>query len=612
MGFLDNDGLLPVAMAVKKDKPLVTHLPHVRKVIDEAPPEYIIMIVVAFLEVFAMTISLVHIVNKHRAFMRNKPGMVGPTIGLLSFYWVIATLNLLGLFVLRANFLCQTICSCYDALIGYLFAVLLIAYSNGKLSYFSILRWREVVASPYSCSFICCWGGVAQPRAERAVTYILQLPVIHCATSLAELICENEELFIYPAPLTKSYITFGLKCAQGISLLFALVGFLVLCRAASIVSPRTSPFLKLIFYKSIYILSAIQGHVLLYLAFHKILPAASDIAPITRAIVWANFATVTECAFFYFIAIRLYKVKEYTEFQSFKSRKVSKTLERVESRDAFYRSTFEGKKMSGDLTGEDCSEGASASTPELELDRQDLVNLKLLGLKVKLPAEVDETHSMSSLKGHNALALSSDEEPAKYKKGKLKKGVPTFRSVDTMLHPAHHQSTTPKSAHLTQGDKAATIGYTKLPIKEQDEDVPNIEPKIRIVGGKVNISLSSRDLVKLCKSSSNTEDVRNSIPISLSLEKVTDDDVSVCSPDDRKDHVPHPIPREKNRVKFEETDQKNRNSMQFVKSFNYSQLNSSDGDSESEGTCEDEHSARNPNHRKLTDPSQYVSKISLV
>ena len=51
-------------------RPLVTHLPHVRKVIDEAPPEYIIMIVVAFLEVFAMTISLVHIVNKHRAFMR--------------------------------------------------------------------------------------------------------------------------------------------------------------------------------------------------------------------------------------------------------------------------------------------------------------------------------------------------------------------------------------------------------------------------------------------------------------------------------------------------------------------------------------------------------------
>ena len=44
---------------------------------------------------------------------RNKPGMVGPTIGLLSFYWVIATLNLLGLFVLRANFLCQTICE-YD------------------------------------------------------------------------------------------------------------------------------------------------------------------------------------------------------------------------------------------------------------------------------------------------------------------------------------------------------------------------------------------------------------------------------------------------------------------------------------------------------------------
>ena len=43
---------------------------------------------------------------------RIKPGMVGPTIAVLSFYWFIATLNLLGLFVLRANLLCQAICEC--------------------------------------------------------------------------------------------------------------------------------------------------------------------------------------------------------------------------------------------------------------------------------------------------------------------------------------------------------------------------------------------------------------------------------------------------------------------------------------------------------------------
>ncbi|KAL5254421.1 hypothetical protein ACHWQZ_G014013 [Mnemiopsis leidyi] len=608
MGVMyDNDDRLqPVAMAVKKDKPLVTHLPHVKKVIDEAPPEYIIMIVVAFLQVFAMTISLVHIVNKHRAFIRNKPGMVGPTIGLLSFYWVIATLNLLGLFVLRANFLCQTICSCYDALIGYLFAVLLIAYANGKLSYLSILRWREVVASPYSCSLLCCWGTVAQPRAERAVTYILQLPVVHCATSLAELICENEELFIYPAPLTKSYITFGLKCAQGLSLFFAIIGFLVLCRAASIVSPRTSPFLKLILYKSIYILSAVQGHVLLYMAFHKILPAISDIAPVTRAIVWTNFATITECTFAYFLAIRLYKIREYTEIQSFKARNISKTLEKVESRDALYKSTFEGEKKKGDMGSGEVSEGgASASTPELELDKQDLMNLKLLGLKVKLPAEVDDTYSMSSFKGQ--LTLSSDDEQSHYKKGKLKKGA--FRSVDTMLAATKKPAISPKSAHLIRGDKAATIDYAKVAIKEQEEEEDeNIEPKIRIVGGKVNISLSSRDLAKLCKSSGNSDDARNSIPISLSLEKLTDDgedDESVMTSEDRE--VPT-LPREKNRVKFEDSDPKNRHSMQFVKSFSYTQLNSSDGESENEGLCELE----NSNSRTIVDPSQYVSKISLV
>ena len=487
--------------------------------------------------------------------------------------------------------------------------MLLIAYSNGKLSYLSILRWREVVASRYSCSLLCCWGTVAQPRAERAVTYILQLPVVQCATSLAELICENEELFIYPAPLTRSYITFGLKCAQGISLFFAIIGFLVLCRAASIVSPRTSPFLKLIFYKSIYILSAVQGHALLYLAFYKILPAVSDIAPVTRAIVWANFFTITECTFAYFIAIKLYKVKEYTEIRSFKSN-LSKTLEKVESRDAFYRASFEGEKKRGSLPNRENSDGeASASTPELELDQQDLVNLKLLGLKVKLPAEVDETLSLSSLRGQ--LTLSSDEDAVKCQKGKLKKGAPAFRSVDTMLDPTKNQAVVPKSALLVRGDKSATIGYAKLPIKEQDEEDRDIEPKISIVDGKVNIALSSRDLVKLCKSSANTDDVRNSIPISLSLEneKLSDDD-SVSTQEDREAHVPNPLPREKNRVKFEETDPKNRHSMQFVKSFSYTQLNSSDGESENEGLCELEHS----NSRTITDPShpQYVSKISLV
>ena len=443
---------------------------------------------------------------------------------------------------------------------------------------------------------------MAQPRAERAVTYILQLPVIHCATSLAELICENEELFIYPAPLTKSYITFGLKCAQGLSLFFAIIGFLVLCRAASIVSPRTSPFLKLILYKSIYILSAVQGHVLLYLAFHKILPAVSDIAPVTRAIVWTNFATITECTFAYFLAIRLYKVREYTEVQSFKSGNITKTLEKVESRDALYRSTFEGEKKKGELGSGEISEGdVSASTPELELDQQDLMNLKLLGLKVKLPAEVEDTYSMSSLKGH--LTLSSDEDPSHYRKGKLKKGA--FRSVDTMLAATKNPAISPKSAHLIRGDKAATLDYTKATIKEQDEE-EDIEPKIRIVGGKVNISLSSRDLAKLCKSSGNSDEARNSIPISLSLEKLTDDgedDESALTPDDRE------IPREKTRVKFaEDSDQKNRHSMQFVKSFSYTQLNSSDGESESEGVCELERS----NSRTIADPSQYVSKISLV
>ena len=101
----------------------------------------------------------------------------------------------------------------------------------------------------------------------------------------------------------------------------------------------------------------------------------------------------------------------------------------------------------------------------------------------------------------------------------------------------------------------------------------------------------------------------NNIKGSLENEKLSDDD-SVSTQEDREAHVPNPLPREKNRVKFEETDPKNRHSMQFVKSFSYTQLNSSDGESENEGLCELEHS----NSRTITDPShpQYVSKISLV
>jgi len=82
----------------------------------------------------------------------------------------------------------------------------------------------------------------------------------------------------------------------------------------------------------------------------------------------------------------------------------------------------------------------------------------------------------------------------------------------------------------------------------------------------------------------------------------------VLSPDDREVQVSNQVPREKNRVKFEDTEQKNRHSMQFVKSFSYTELNTSEGESENEGLCEMDHS----NSRTIKDPSQYVSKISLV
>lgn len=348
---------------------------------------------------------------------------------------------------------------------------------------------------------------------------------------------------------------------------------------------------------------------LLYMAFNKILPAINDIAPVTRAIVWTNFFTITECTFAYFIAIRLYKVKQYTEMQSLKHGHI-RTLEREDSIPR-YKSSID----KGDPLKLHSDEEATASTPELELDQQDLVNLKLLGLKVKLPGEQEESLSLSSLRGHVANFSSDEDHTATFKKGKLKKGA--FRS-DTMLDPVRrHSGSIPKSA-LVVREKAATIGYAKVPIKEQDEEeTRDIEPKIRIVGGKVNISLSSKDLVKLCKSSSNSENLRSSIPINLSLDKLSVDKLcstdSVLTPEDREVAIATqpPLLREKNRVKFEEdTDPKNRHSMQFVKSFSYSQLNSSDCESETESAiCDLEHSGT-PSGR--SDPSQYVSKISLV
>ena len=49
----------------------MTYLPHVKKVIEQAPPEYVVLVVVAFLHLFAITISIVHILHKHRAYIRS-------------------------------------------------------------------------------------------------------------------------------------------------------------------------------------------------------------------------------------------------------------------------------------------------------------------------------------------------------------------------------------------------------------------------------------------------------------------------------------------------------------------------------------------------------------
>ena len=535
-----------------------------------------------------------------------------------------------------------------------MFAVLLVAYSNGKLSYFSVLRWRDVIASRYSCSSMCCCNSVTRSAATRAVTLIVQHIIVSCATYLAELICENEELYLYPAPLYKSHITLGLKCAQALSLLAALYGFLGLCRAASIVQPRTSPFIKLFLYKCIYILSAVQGNVLLYLAFNRILPAVSDIEPVTRAVVWSNFATVTECTFAYFIAVRVYKVDDYALVQSHKPER-AKTLDRVEKEAEFYRTTFEGPAdgesprrpatLEAVVKKTHSSDDISLSTPELELDSQNLLSLKLLGLNVKLPEEVEEKLSLSSLRkdslrkemirrdsllsadnssrdtlkglsSKSKFDLSSDEDIIpKTKSGKLKKDSRSFRSADAMMMegPRQQHNVVTKTATLRRSDKSD--GYSKLPHRDAAHD-SDFEPKVSIVGGKVNISLSSKDLAKLCKSSAS--DLEDTASISLSIGKISSEEAPKenCEARTKNKMAGTGNKPEKFRVTFEETagnspqfhtrgDQVNsryaggeeissRHSMQFVSCYN--------SDSE-----ESENSVMS-----LTDPSQYVSKISLV
>ena len=505
------------------------------------------------------------------------------------------------------------------------------------------------MAPHYTCSSACCCNTVTRAQATRAVTLIVQMMVVFCATYLAELICQNENLYLYPAPLYKSHITMGLKCAQVISLLGALYGFVGLCRAASIVQPRASPFIKLIMYKCIYILSAIQGNVLLYLAFNKILPAVSDIEPITRAVVWSNFATVTECTFAYFIAVRVYKIDDYTLTQPFKS-DGTKTRARVQKEAEFYRTTFEApvdnvssrrSTLEVDLRrAHSSADDVSLSTPEVGLDNYNLLDLKLLGLNVKLSDEVEERLSLSSLrrgslskdnihrdsfqgdsplavalrkdsiKGHSIKSkfdLSSEDDSPKNYLGKLKKGSRASRSADTMRTDDDALNlNSSKTAKFLRSDKAETTSYSKL----SEEDSSQIEPKVRIVGGKVNISLSSKDIAKLCKSSADDSD-HDSISMSLNLNKLPDE----AATNEERTQNKSVKKLEKNRVTFEETGNslhhsemncsrhkdgrdKSRHSMQFLRSLNNS---SDDEDTESERSSV-----------RTIDPSQYVSKISLV
>ena len=302
-------------------------------------------------------------------------------------------------------------------------------------------------------------------------------------TSLSEVICENEELFHYPVPVTRSYVLFGIKVVQVVSFCLAFFGSLILCRSASLVAPHTSPYIKLILFKCVFILSSLQNHGLIFMAFNKLIPKlGTNIDPVIRAVVWSNFATVIECAIAYFIATRVYRIKDYN--------KVGKPDHRGESVEA--PKIFPGNQPSNlDID--------SPTLSDLAPDTKDLRNLKFEKMGIKdISSDLDKCSSSTNL---STLIYNSDEDVCKKtSKGKLRKGV--FKSADTVVpnRKNHSKLQRPRSSGRLSGN------YTQL--TEEDQDLCQFEPRISITQGKVNISINPKDFAKLCQNNA-------SIPINL-------------------------------------------------------------------------------------------------
>lgn len=511
-----NDALAPVAMEVKKDKPgpdTVTYLPHVKKVIEKAPPEYIVLVVVAFLHLFAITISIVHILHKHRAYIRLRPKMVYPTIAILTFYWFFAAANMIGMIILRANLLCQAISTTYDALISYLFAVLCIAYANGKVSYFAVTKWRDVSVDSYSCSTLCCWRRVEQADANRGMSYIVQYIVINCLTCMVELIAESEEVYFYPSPITKSYLLLALKAVQFISLLLSLYGFLMFCRSASIVSPRTSPYTKLILFKCIYVLSVTQNNLLVYLAFVGYIEPLGSLTNITRSVVWGNFGTVVECTLMYFIAARLYKIEDYNHHSLVKEPHFGKADLPEGTSQAPQYTVSKTPAYSDNGALEHYSEPDSMSDEErgvgCEIERKinSSINDKLQNLTIKLVSDNDreQYHKLAYSDDSDECSVSNTSRvegmfgPVKGGRGDALKRIRLAESEQDQVSMRSYSGSTRASIRSSRCDVAS--------VRSSRGDMREEEPRIRIVGGKLNISLSTKDIALLTKCEEGDEEV---------------------------------------------------------------------------------------------------------
>ena len=277
------------------------------------------------------------------------------------------------------------------------------------------------------------------------------------------------------------------------------------CRSASIVSPRTSPYTKLLLFKCIYVLSVTQNNLLVYLAFVGCILPLGSLTNITRSVVWGNFATVVECTLMYFIAARLYKIEDYNHHSLVKEAHFGKPDQpegaQYLSKTLPYEDNAALERYSEDSLSEyDEERGAG----EMERKINSSINEKLQNMTIKLVSESDREQ-------YHKLAYSDSDDCSVSTSHSKRFRKTTQGSVEGMFGPVKG---TPQAIALkrvrAEQDQVSVRSYSGstrssrcdiASVRSSRADVrgEDVEPRIRIVGGKLNISLSTKDIAKLTK-----------------------------------------------------------------------------------------------------------------